>query len=106
VEPTERPKETPPAANASTTAGNGTNPDAHGMTGDGTGDAPCTENCAPIATISVPVDVPEVKRPRMVAPNVLAMNRISGETQIEPAYQTKLDMIDAHKLRVVATFEV
>jgi len=106
VQPTERPKDTPPTSDTSTTSGNGTNPDAHGMTGDGTGDAPCTQNCAPIATINVPIDVPEVKRPRMVAPNVLAMNRISGQTQIEPDYQTKVEMADANKLKVVATFEV
>jgi TonB family protein len=105
VQPTERPKDTPPTSD-STTSGNGTNPDAHGMTGDGTGDAPCTENCAPIASITVPVDVPVVKQVRLVAPNVLDMNRISGKTQIEPDYQTKLQMIDDHKLRVVATFKV
>jgi len=106
VQPVERPTETPAANSTSTTSGNGTNPDAHGLTGDGTGDAPCTENCAPIASITVPVDVPVVKQPRNVAPNVLAMNRISGATQIEPDRQTKQEMVDDGKSKVVATFEV
>lgn len=108
VQPTERPKDVAPA-DTSARSGNGTNPDATGLTGNGLGSAPCTQNCAPIASITVPDDVPrpiEIKQARLVAPNVLDMNRISGKTQIEPDRQTKLEMVDDHKLRVVATLKV
>jgi len=104
--PEERPRDAPPAE-ATGRPGNGTNPDANGLTGDGFGDEPCLENCAPIASIQLPGDVPAPppppKQPRTVAPNILAMHRISGETQIEPDPQTKEVMVDHRDLRVVGT---
>jgi TonB family protein len=104
--PEERPRDAPPAESTGR-PGNGTNPDANGLTGDGFGDEPCLENCAPIASIQLPGDVPAPppppKKPRTVAPNILAMNRISGETQIEPDPKTKGVMADHRDLRVVGT---
>jgi TonB family protein len=104
--PEERPRDAPPAESTGR-PGNGSNPDANGLTGDGVGDEPCLENCAPIASIQLPGDVPAPppppKQSRTVAPDILAMHRISGDTQIEPDPKTKELMAEHHDLRVVGT---
>jgi hypothetical protein len=75
--------------------------------GSGDGDGPCTEDCGPgSGAAPPPMVVPPPPPPAMVAPTVLRGLRVSGETQIQPSHDIRLQLFNEGRNELTAMFKL